>query len=58
MKEAQSLANADCGNRRRLDGINLEYYCSVTERSLCPYADRMRKVKIEYFCWEIGEEIL
>ena len=52
--EAQALTYAECRKRRSLD-INLEYYCSVTEKSLCPYADRMRNVKIEYFCWELGE---
>ena len=52
--EAQSLANTECRNSRDLD-INLEYYCTVTEKSLCPYADHMRNVKIEYFCWELGE---
>ena len=55
--EAKALAYTECRNSRDLD-TNLEYYCSVSERSLCPYADRMRNVKIEYFCWELGEEIL
>lgn len=55
--EAQSLANTECRNSRDLD-INLEYYCTVTEESLCPYADRMRKVKIEYFCWELDPDLL
>ena len=57
MPEAQALAYTECRNSRGLD-TNLEYHCSVSERSLCPYADRMRNVKIEYFCWELGEEIL
>jgi len=55
--EAQALTYAECRKRRSLD-INLEYYCSVTEKSLCPYADRMRNVKIEYFCWELDPELL
>ncbi|KAJ7386430.1 hypothetical protein OS493_008558 [Desmophyllum pertusum] len=56
--EAQALANTDCRNSRRLDIINLQYYCTVNEKSLCPYADRMRNVKIEYFCWELDPELL
>lgn len=55
--EAQSLANTECRNSRNLDH-NLEYYCTVTEKSLCPYADRMRNVKIQYFCWELDPDLL
>ena len=55
--EAQALANEECRKNRGLD-ISLEYHCSVSERSLCTYADQMRNVKIEYFCWEIGEQKL
>ena len=53
LPEAQPLAYEECRLNRGLD-INLEYSCSVTARSLCPYADQMRNVKIEYFCWEVG----
>lgn len=53
LPDAQPLAYEECRLNRGLD-INLEYSCSVTARSLCPYADQMRNVKIEYFCWEVG----
>ncbi|XP_078353804.1 uncharacterized protein LOC144638478 [Oculina patagonica] len=55
--EPQALANTECRDSRDLD-INFQYYCSVSAKSLCPYADRMRKVKIEYFCWEIDPDLL
>lgn len=55
--EAQALADEECRKNRGLD-ISLEYHCSVSERSLCTYADQMRNVKIEYFCWEIDPELL
>lgn len=55
MIEAQTSAYTECRNSVDLD-INLEYFCTVTEKSLCPYADRMRNIKIEYFCWELGEQ--
>lgn len=57
LPEAQPLAYEECRLNRGLD-INLEYSCSVTARSLCPYADQMRNVKIEYFCWEVDPELL
>ena len=55
--EAQASAYTECRNNRSLD-TNLEYFCSLSERSLCPYADRMRNLKVEYFCWELGEDLL
>jgi len=55
--EAQTSAYTECRNSVDLD-INLEYFCTVTEKSLCPYADRMRNIKIEYFCWELDPDLL
>ena len=51
---AKAIVSDEC-RRSRSQDASLEYYCEITDRGLCPFADKMRNVNVTYYCWEIGE---
>ena len=52
---AVRVARENCKASRRKDQ-NGGYSCTVSD--LCPYADLARYVRVKYFCWELGKEVM